>query len=129
MVQLLLTNGDGSIASYQWTQISGGALTLTNANSNTLTVSGAVAGTYTFRLAVTDNGGATGFDEVTLVVNAAVVNQPPVASAGSNQTISLPQNTLNLNGSGSDPDGSIASYLWSKVSGPAVTLANQTGLL
>ncbi|MCC6834859.1 MAG: tandem-95 repeat protein [Cytophagales bacterium] len=117
---------DGSIASYQWTQISGGALTLTNANSNTLTVSGAVAGTYTFRLAVTDNGGATGFDEVTLVVNAAVVNQPPVASAGSNQTISLPQNTLNLNGSGSDPDGSIASYLWSKVSGPAVTLANQT---
>ncbi|KXK31410.1 MAG: PKD domain-containing protein [Bacteroidetes bacterium OLB12] len=118
-------DSDGSIASYQWTQISGGAITLTNANTSSLTVSGAVAGTYIFRLTVTDDDGATGLDDVTLTVNPAAVNQVPIVSAGSNQTISLPQNSLNLTGSGSDPDGSIASYLWSKVSGPTVVLTNQ----
>lgn len=117
---------DGSIITYQWTQISGSALTLANANTSTLTVSGAVVGPYSFRLAVTDNNGATGFDEVNLTVNAAAVNQSPVANAGTNQTISLPQNSLNLSGSGSDPDGSIASYTWTKVSGPAASLVNQT---
>lgn len=118
-------DSDGSIVSYQWTQISGGAITLTNANTSSLTVSGAVAGTYIFRLTVTDDDGATGLDDVTLTVNPAAVNQVPIVSAGSNQTISLPQNSLNLTGSGSDPDGSIASYLWSKVSGPTVVLTNQ----
>jgi len=118
-------DADGSIVSYQWTQISGGAITLTNANTSSLTVSGAVAGTYIFRLTVTDDDGAIGLDDVTLTVNPAAVNQVPLVSAGSNQTISLPQNSLNLTGSGSDPDGSIASYLWSKVSGPTVVLTNQ----
>ncbi|MCE7862665.1 MAG: tandem-95 repeat protein [Bacteroidetes bacterium CHB5] len=118
-------DADGSIVSYQWTQISGGAITLTNANTSSLTVSGAVAGTYIFRLTVTDDDGAIGLDDVTLTVNPAAVNQVPLVSAGSNQTISLPQNSLNLTGSGSDPDGSIATYLWSKVSGPTVVLTNQ----
>ncbi|MEQ1586678.1 MAG: Ig-like domain-containing protein, partial [Cyclobacteriaceae bacterium] len=118
------TDPDGTIATYAWTQISGTALTLANSNTTTLTVSGAVAGTFTFRLTVTDNNGSTGSDDVVLTVNAAAVNQAPVASAGTNQTITLPQNTLNLTGSGSDSDGSIASYLWIKVSGPSVTLTN-----
>jgi gliding motility-associated-like protein len=120
------TDPDGTIATYQWTQISGSALTLSNANTSSLTVSGAVAGTFSFRLAVTDDDGSIGFDEVNLTVNTAAVNQPPIASAGSNQSLSLPQNTINLTGSGSDPDGSIASYAWTKVSGPAATLTNQT---
>jgi len=123
------SDADGTIASYAWTQIAGTAITLSNANTSTLTVSGAIAGTYTFRLAVTDDDGATGFDEVMLTVNAAAINQPPVANAGANQTLSLPQNSLNLSGSGSDADGSIAQYAWSKVSGPAVTLANENTAL
>jgi len=115
---------DGTITNYTWTQINGVALTLANGNTSTLTVSGAIAGTFTFRLTVTDNNGATGSDDVVLTVNSAAVNQAPAASAGTNQNITLPQNTLNLTGSGSDSDGSIASYLWVKVSGPAVTLTN-----
>jgi hypothetical protein len=40
-------------------------------------------------------------------------------SAGSDQSITLPANAVSLTGSGADTDGSIASYAWTKVSGPA----------
>jgi gliding motility-associated-like protein len=121
------TDPDGTITSYLWTQIAGPAVdALTNETTSTLTVFASTPAIYTFRLVVTDNGGAQDFDDVTLTVNAAVVNQPPSASAGANQTITLPTNAVTLNGSGSDPDGSIDSYKWVKISGPSATLANDT---
>ncbi|MDQ6845616.1 MAG: PKD domain-containing protein, partial [Bacteroidota bacterium] len=46
-------------------------------------------------------------------------NQPPVANAGGDQTITLPVNTVTITGSGTDPDGTIASYLWTQISGPS----------
>jgi len=47
-------------------------------------------------------------------------NQLPIANAGTDQSINLPSNSVTLNGSSStDPDGSIVSYAWSKISGPA----------
>jgi dienelactone hydrolase len=51
-------------------------------------------------------------------------NQPPTANAGANQTITLPASTASLTGSGTDPDGTIASYAWTQVSGTAATIAN-----
>lgn len=52
-------------------------------------------------------------------------NVAPVASAGSDRTITLPTNKIVLSGSGSDKDGSVASYSWSQVSGPSkATLAS-----
>ncbi|HEU5164501.1 MAG TPA: PKD domain-containing protein [Chitinophagaceae bacterium] len=52
--------------------------------------------------------------------------RPPVANAGPDQTITLPANTVALNGSAStDPNNNISSYLWTKVSGPSsFTIAN-----
>lgn len=120
------TDADGAIATYGWTQVSGASATLTNQNTTTLTVSGLAAGTYVFRLTVTDNGGATGSDDVTVTVNAAPVNQPPVANAGPAKTITLPINSVTLTGTGTDADGSVVQYTWSKVSGPAATLTNAT---
>jgi len=119
------TDTDGSIASYAWAQISGpAASTLTNANQATATASGLVAGTYVFRLTVSDNGGATGTASTSVTVNAAPVNIPPVANAGADVSITLPQSSVTLNGSGADSDGSIASYMWTQVSGPnTATLA------
>lgn len=60
---------DGSVSTYAWTKTSGGAATITDAASASTTVTGLVAGTYVFRLTVTDNDGATNYDEVTIVVN------------------------------------------------------------
>ena len=81
-----------------------------------------------FTLQVTDNAGATNSSTVTVTVSNSFVappppppvNQVPVANAGSNIDITLPTNNTTLNGSASsDPDGTIATYAWSKTSGPA----------
>ncbi|MEP7250799.1 MAG: PKD domain-containing protein [Ginsengibacter sp.] len=48
----------------------------------------------------------------------AYSNAAPVVDAGSDQTITWPINTVSLVGSASDPDGTIASYSWAKISGP-----------
>lgn len=118
------TDPDGTISTYLWTQISGPSSVLSADNTSTVTVSLTTAGIYKFRLNVTDNGGSSDFDDVTVTVNDAIINQPPAANAGSNQTITLPVNSVTLLGSGSDVDGAIVTYLWTKESGPTSTLAN-----
>jgi beta-glucanase (GH16 family) len=111
-------DSDGTIASYAWTRISGpNTPTLTNANTANLTASGLVAGTYVFRLTVTDNGGLTASDDVNVVVNAA--NTPPVANAGADKAITLPTNSVVINGTGTDSNGTISAYAWTQVSGPS----------
>jgi hypothetical protein len=83
-------------------------------------------------LTVTDNNGATGKDTVTVTVNLPVLPPscplPPVADAGTDQTITLPVNTTVLLGRASDPDGfAIASYTWTKIAGPTqFTIASPT---
>ena len=120
------SDNDGTIASYLWTQTGGPAATITNATSPTVSIATFSPNSYVFRLTVTDNLGDSDYDEVTLVVNPATVNLSPTAYAGSNQSLTLPVNSTVLNGSGSDPDGQIVSYQWIKVSGPAVTMTNET---
>ena len=53
-------------------------------------------------------------------------NKPPVANAGPDMSISLPTSAVTIKGSGSDPDGSISAYGWTKVSGPAAKLSQTT---
>lgn len=113
------TDPDGTLTAYQWTKMSGPSqFTIANPAAVTTALTNLAAGTYIFRLKVTDNKGATHEDDVTVTVNAAG-NQSPVANAGTDIVLTLPANSTTLNGSASkDPDGSIASYAWSKVSGP-----------
>ena len=95
-------------------RVSGPAtFTLGTANAATTTLTNLVQGAYVFRLTVTDNSGATGTDNVTVTV-IAPPNKPPTANAGSNITLTLPTNSTTLSGSGTDADGTIASYAWSK---------------
>ena len=47
-------------------------------------------------------------------------NKPPIAIAGPDQVITLPTDSVSLDGSSSgDPDGTISNWLWIKISGPA----------
>lgn len=58
------------------------------------------------------------FEAITSPV--VLTNKPPIAIAGIDQTIVLPKDSVTLNGSASiDPDGTIISYIWIKISGPA----------
>lgn len=110
---------DGSIKSYSWKKLSGPALAvIVTPNAQKTTLTGLLAGSYVFELTVTDDAGATGTDQVTVTVQPGA-NTPPVADAGNNITITQPAASVQLNGSDSeDPDGSISSYSWSKISGP-----------
>ncbi len=47
-------------------------------------------------------------------------NKSPISNAGADQTIILPIDSVSLDGSASsDPDGTISSFQWTKISGPA----------
>jgi dienelactone hydrolase len=112
------TDTDGTIAAYAWSKVSGSTATLGGATTASLNVSALVAGSYVFRLTVTDNKGGKKSDDVTVTVKTSSTNIAPVANAGSDKTISLPTNTLNVTGSGTDADGTIKYYKWTKISGP-----------
>jgi N-acetylneuraminic acid mutarotase len=46
-------------------------------------------------------------------------NKPPIANAGADQIITLPKDSVLLDGSlSSDPDGSVKSFHWTKIAGP-----------
>ena len=126
---------DGTITTYLWTKVAGPATgTITTANNAATTVTGLIAGIYKFELKVTDNNGATGRDTMQVIVFAP--NIAPLANAGLNQSITLPTNTANLSGSGTDVDGTVVIYKWTKVAGPAtgtitnsnIPVTNVTGL-
>ncbi|XP_048204335.1 dyslexia-associated protein KIAA0319 homolog isoform X2 [Perognathus longimembris pacificus] len=104
---------DTEIVSYHWEEVHGpfleGKLSL---DSPVLHLSNLLPGNYTFRLTITDSDGATNFTTAALIVHSAMDN-PPVANAGPNQTIALPQNSITLNGNQSSDDHQIALYEWS----------------
>nr|XP_023411463.1 dyslexia-associated protein KIAA0319 homolog [Loxodonta africana] len=64
------------------------------------------------RLTTMDSDGATNSTTAVVIVNSAV-DSPPVANAGPNQTITLPQNSITLNGNQSSDDHQIVHYEWS----------------
>ncbi|NXP50255.1 K319L protein, partial [Heliornis fulica] len=103
---------DDRIVSYHWEELKG-PLREEKVSSGTaiLTLTNLVPGNYTFSLTVVDSDGASNSTTANLTVNKAV-DYPPVANAGPNQVITLPQNSITLYGNQSTDDHSIVSYEW-----------------
>ncbi|NXD35292.1 K0319 protein, partial [Copsychus sechellarum] len=104
---------DVKIVSYHWEEIQG-PLREQKASADTpvLHLSNLVPGNYTFRLTVIDSDGAANSTIASLTVNKPV-DYPPIANAGPNQAVTLPQNFITLNGNQSSDDHEIVSYEWS----------------
>jgi hypothetical protein len=116
------SDANGTIATYAWTQTAGSAITLTSSGTATPSFTApSDPGTLTFQLTVTDNGGASHSDSVSVTVNAI-----PVANAGADQAVSAGA-AVSLMGTATDADGSISSYSWTQTSGPQVTLNGANG--
>lgn len=118
---------DGFIKSYGWRKISGPAVTIPIANKAIISVTNAsTVGIYAFELRVVDNLGLMAADTVKVAVNNVIpVNQPPIANAGPDISITLPQSSVQLDGSrSSDVDGIVQSFAWRRISGPTVTISN-----
>lgn len=116
---------NSTISTYQWAQISGPSIAkLGTPNSGTTMATTLKAGVYIFGLLVINNYKDSSAASVTITVIPQ--NLPPVVDVGTDQTITAPVSSVTVDGSLSkDPDGSIASYSWSQVSGPSTsTIAN-----
>jgi hypothetical protein len=109
-----------------WSQVSGaGTVTFANPTAAATTATFASEGTYVLRLTATD-GALQASDDMTVLVNAAPTNQPPVVNAGVDQTVVL-SNGASLQGTVSDDglSGGALTLAWSQMSGPgSVTFAD-----
>uniref|UniRef100_A0A669F1J5 KIAA0319 like n=1 Tax=Oreochromis niloticus TaxID=8128 RepID=A0A669F1J5_ORENI len=74
-------------------------------------------GDYTFQLTVTDSAGQQDTSQVTVIVQPEN-NKPPVADAGPEKELTLPMDHTTLYGNKSHDDQKIATYHWTKTSGP-----------
>ncbi|MCF6225546.1 MAG: PKD domain-containing protein [Xanthomonadales bacterium] len=119
---------DGSIVEYFWEAISSPRTQRDISSPNPLHHDNFIPdGVYRFRLTITDNTGATASDEVTVTVpdRPQNGNQPPVVDSGTSYDRPVlyfnMDDEYGLNGTASDPDGSIVSTQWYQVSGPVAT--------
>ncbi len=123
---------DGMISSYLWTKISGPAsFNVVKPTDSITKLKTLVVGTYQFELKVTDNGGLSAKDTMSIIVDSIfTANHPPIANAGADQIITLPANAANLDGSAStDPENNITNYEWTIILGPSsFGLANSNGV-
>lgn len=87
------------INTYSWTQLTGAAVIINNANTASATFTAPATGTYSFRLTATDNTSRSGTADATVRVNSA-----PVPAAVAPQTVVV-GSALNFTVSATDVDG------------------------
>lgn len=128
---LVTLDGSGSVGgslTYQWTYVSGPAVSLASATTAHPTFGAphvpAAGGTVTLQLIVCEGSSSNCSDPDTVNVHVTNINQPPVAEAGPDQTVQE-SSAVMLDGTASyDPDIETLSYQWTQILGPAVTLMN-----
>ncbi|MBT6143916.1 MAG: SUMF1/EgtB/PvdO family nonheme iron enzyme [Gemmatimonadetes bacterium] len=121
---------DGDTLSFLWEVVEAPSIVAIEDSSAAQTrFTPASAGSFLFRLTVND-GQSAHTDEVAIVVTSAG-NLPPIAEAGSQQTVGIGLE-VTFDGSGSsDPDGDPITYRWIVGNNPGeiVTLSDSTAVM
>lgn len=111
----IYTTLDGNTSHCCWnTAYNPSAATWTTANTNVYSVPKGPAVPMNVWQWMLRNGDTT--------LSGPPANIPPVVNAGTNQTITLPLDSVLLTGSATDADGTITGYSWTKQSGGTATI-------
>jgi uncharacterized protein YkwD len=119
------TDPDGWIASLAWSQVSGPAVALVDADQWVVRFTApSQPGDVRLRLTVHDDQGMSDSDDVIITVATPEppANQAPTANAGADRTVQQ-GDSVTVTGSGSDPDGAIVTWAWAQISGTSVSLS------
>ncbi len=117
---------DGDALTYRWRKISGPADPPSPATSPTPTLRATGAGTVVLGLTVSDGKTNSPEDTVTIEINDPSVNRRPWARAGSERSVVVgTEHQLDATRS-ADPDGDVLTYQWTQLSGPKVTLDDES---
>ncbi|KAJ8953581.1 hypothetical protein NQ318_003003 [Aromia moschata] len=116
-----LSIDDHAITTWEWTKSADDAqkaVDMQDTRTPYLQLSNLEEGMYTFTLKVTDSANQSSTAQVHVFVKPPT-NKPPVADAGQNLTISLPQTWVVLDGGNSTDDNQIMEFKWEQVEGPS----------
>lgn len=120
------SSDDHNITTWEWTKSSDDAqkaVDMQDTRTPYLKLSNLEEGMYTFTLKVTDSAGQSSTAQVHVFVKPPT-NKPPIADAGKNVTIILPQTWAILDGGNSKDDNKIDGFKWEQVSGPSTVTFN-----
>jgi RHS repeat-associated protein/uncharacterized repeat protein (TIGR01451 family) len=116
----------GASLTRQWSAVSGPApVTFSAPTASSTLADFTVAGTYVLRLTASDTQLSTSADIQVAINTTAPSNTAPSVSAGGNVAITLPVDSVQLNGTASDdgrPVGATLSVRWTQVSGPGAVV-------
>jgi hypothetical protein len=114
---------DNDALTYRWTKASLPAGTFDNDTFREPAYTPLASGAHVLQLIVSDSLLESPASQVTVTV----VNRPPLADAGPDQT-GLRGENITLQGSASDPDDDALFLNWTQLAGPKVELAGETTL-
>lgn len=105
---------DTKITSYEWKQVAGPLTAkILDKNAMIANATGLTIGVYTFTLAIVDENRINATANVTVKV-IQEKNTPPVAHAGGDQSVTMPTNTIFMNGTQSNDDLGIVKFEWTR---------------
>ena len=118
-------DGESSVGtglSYSWTKTSGPSINLSDSSiASPMFTAPSTPSVLIFNLAISSGNNIDNDSvKITIIENS---NDPPSADAGTDMTV-RPRETVNLSGSGSDPDNDRISYSWMQTGGHDVILTN-----
>lgn len=119
-----LSTDDHAITTWEWTKSTDDAqkaVDMQDTRTPYLQLSNLEEGMYTFTLRVTDSANQSSLAQVHVFVKPPT-NKPPIANAGHNLTISLPQTWILLDASNSTDDNKIVDFKWEQLEGPSTVL-------
>ncbi|MBI4868805.1 MAG: hypothetical protein HY816_17850 [Candidatus Wallbacteria bacterium] len=124
------STSDGATIAYQWVQVRGPTVELSNPFASVTTFVVPVLGDsasrdYAFQLYVDDADTGDLRSAPAAVEFSAVSNRAPIADAGADRSVAAGA-LVPLAGSGTDPENAALAYSWRQVSGPSVALSDAT---